>query len=156
MNSVELQPTGQNGEINGAAEENVIYSREENVVVTTIREDHGPGDKKYLIKLTLFTVLGNGQSFILSKQKKITKNETVKRWLFIWLRHWSHQQRLAPDRKRLPLHNYSKRTDSHHHASMRWCIFPARWADQQNFRKTKSNYWLCHSLRSRFSYSSRC
>ena len=82
MNSVELQPTGQNGEINGAAEENVIYSREENVVVTTIREGHGSGDKKYLIKLTLFTVLGNGQSFILSKQKKNYKKRDRKKVAF--------------------------------------------------------------------------
>ena len=61
MDFVELEPKGRNGEENvNATEENVIYSREENVVVTTVSEDTSPGDRKYLIKLTLFTILGNG------------------------------------------------------------------------------------------------
>jgi len=61
MDFVELEPTGRNAEENVIAnEENVIYSREENVVVTTISEEASLGDKRYLIKLTLFTILGKG------------------------------------------------------------------------------------------------
>jgi hypothetical protein len=61
MDFVELEPTGRNVEENvNAAEENVIYSREENVVVTTVSEDASLGDNRYLIKLTLFTILGKG------------------------------------------------------------------------------------------------
>ena len=61
MDFVELEPTGRNAEENvNANEENVIYSREENVVVTTISEEASFGDKRYLIKLTLFTILGKG------------------------------------------------------------------------------------------------
>ena len=61
MDSVELEPTGRNVEENvNATEENVIYSREENVVVTTVGGEASLGDNRYLIKLTLFTILGKG------------------------------------------------------------------------------------------------
>ncbi len=61
MDFVELESTGRNAEENVIAnEENVIYSREENVVVTTISEEASFRDKRYLIKLTLFTILGKG------------------------------------------------------------------------------------------------